>query len=116
MRPFIQMHSKEFDMALIQNLKLAGLAVLLATLVGCATVGRDFATHNVDQIHIGETTRAEIQTMFGEPWRTGVEDGKRTWTYGKYRWSAFGDAETTDLVVRFNQDGTVSSYVYNTTE
>jgi hypothetical protein len=54
--------------------------------------------------------------MFGEPWRTGIEDGKRTWTYGKYKWSAFGDAETTDLVVRFNQDGTVSSYVYNTTE
>ena len=43
-------------------------------------------------------------------------DGKRTWTYGKYKWSAFGEAETTDLVVRFNQDGTVSSYVYNTTE
>ncbi len=54
--------------------------------------------------------------MFGEPWRTGIEDGKRTWTYGKYKWSAFGEAETTDLVVRFNQDGTVSSYVYNTTE
>ncbi|CCG97203.1 hypothetical protein MARHY3749 [Marinobacter nauticus ATCC 49840] len=54
--------------------------------------------------------------MFGEPWRTGIEDGKRTWTYGKYRWSAFGDDETTDLVVRFNNDGTVSSYVYNTTE
>ena len=92
------------------------LVVLSLTVAGCATVGQDFATHNVDQIEIGETTRADIQTMFGEPWRTGTEDGKRTWTYGKYRWSAFGDAETTDLVVRFNQDGTVSSYVYNTTE
>ncbi|AMQ89237.1 hypothetical protein Q666_16310 [Marinobacter sp. ES-1] len=103
-------------MAVARHLKLAGMALLLATLVGCATVGRDFATHNVDQIRIGETTRADIQDMFGEPWRTGVEDGKRTWTYGKYRWSAFGDAETTDLVVRFNSDGTVSSYVFNTTE
>ncbi|MEP1215915.1 MAG: outer membrane protein assembly factor BamE [Marinobacter sp.] len=92
------------------------LLVLSITLTGCATVGHDFATHNVDQIEIGETTRSDIQEMFGEPWRTGIEDGKRTWTYGKYRWSAFGDAETTDLVVRFNQDGTVSSYVYNTTE
>lgn len=92
------------------------LAVVLATLVGCATVGRDFPTHNVDQIEIGETTRSDIQTLFGEPWRTGVEDGKRTWTYGRYRWSAFGEAETTDLVVRFNDDGTVASYVFNTTE
>jgi hypothetical protein len=107
---------KELDMAVTRHLKLAGFALLLAVLVGCATAGRDFSTHNVDQIRVGETTRAEIQDLFGEPWRTGLEDGKRTWTYGKYRWSAFGDAETTDLVVRFNSDGTVSSYVFNTTE
>lgn len=100
----------------MQNLKTAIFLVSVLIISGCATVGQDFATHNVDQIEIGETNRAEIQEMFGEPWRTGVEDGKRTWSYGKYRWSAFGDAETTDLVVRFNQDGTVSSYVYNTTE
>lgn len=96
-------------------LKMTALVAVL-TLAGCATVGKDFATHNVEDIAIGETTRSDIQALFGEPWRTGVEDGKRTWTYGKYRWSAFGDAETTDLVVRFNDDGTVSSYVYNTTE
>ena len=107
---------REFVMVAARSLKTTVLAILIAALAGCATVGRDFPTHNVDQIRIGETTRAEIQTMFGEPWRTGVEDGKRTWTYGKYRWSAFGDAETTDLVVRFNPDGTVSSYVFNTTE
>lgn len=103
----------------MRSVKSFSAIVLLAlslTFAGCATVGQDFATHNVDQIEIGETTRSDVQEMFGEPWRTGVEDGKRTWTYGKYRWSAFGDAETTDLVVRFNQDGTVSSYVYNTTE
>ncbi len=100
-------------------IRLFSKSVLLALsliLAGCATVGQDFATHNVAQITIGETTRSEIQEMFGEPWRTGIEDDKRTWSYGKYRWSAFGDAETTDLVVRFNDDGTVSSYVYNTTE
>lgn len=103
-------------MTRIQSVRaiLVGLSLLLV--VGCATVGRDFATHNVDQIEVGETTRSDIQEMFGEPWRTGIEDGKRTWTYGKYRWSAFGEAETTDLVVRFNKDGRVSSYVYNTTE
>lgn len=103
-------------MSMIDSIKKLSLAMVMAAMVGCATVGKDFATHNVDQIQIGETTRADIQEMFGEPWRTGIEDGKRTWTYGKYKWSAFGDAETTDLVVRFNPDGTVSSYVYNTTE
>lgn len=103
-------------MTTVRSFSAIALFSMLFIVAGCATVGQDFATHNVDQIEIGETTRADIQEMFGEPWRTGVEDGKRTWTYGKYRWSAFGDAETTDLVVRFNKDGTVSSYVYNTTE
>lgn len=103
-------------MSIIGSIKTASVALIMVAMVGCATVGKDFATHSVDQIQIGETTRTDIQEMFGEPWRTGIEDGKRTWTYGKYKWSAFGDAETTDLVVRFNEDGTVSSYVYNTTE
>lgn len=103
-------------MSIVGLVRSVSVGFVLAAIVGCATVGSDFATHNVDQIRIGETTRAEIQELFGEPWRTGIEDGKRTWTYGKYKWSAFGDAETTDLVVRFNPDGTVSSYVYNTTE
>lgn len=102
----------------MQGMKsLLGAGVLTAAVLaaGCATVGQDFPTHNVDEIKIDQTTRAEVQEMFGEPWRTGLEDGKRTWTYGTYRWSAFSDAETTDLVVRFNEDGTVDSYVYNTT-
>lgn len=102
----------------MQRMKsLLGASILASVVLaaGCATVGKDFATHNVDQIKVDETTRAEVQEMFGEPWRTGMEDGKRTWTYGKYRWSAFSDAETTDLVVRFNEDGTVDSYVYNST-
>ncbi|MDG5501221.1 outer membrane protein assembly factor BamE [Marinobacter sp. BGYM27] len=102
----------------MQRMKsLLGASILASVVLaaGCATVGKDFATHNVDQIKIDKTTRADVQEMFGEPWRTGMEDGKRTWTYGKYRWSAFSDAETTDLVVRFNEDGTVDSYVYNST-
>lgn len=92
---------------------LAGMIVVAA---GCASVGQEFPTHKVEEIKVGETTRSEIEAMFGDPWRTGLEDGKRTWTYARYRWSAFRDAETTDLVVRFRDDGTVDSYVYNTTQ
>ena len=53
-------------MALMRHLKLAGLAAVLITLVGCASVGRDFATHNVDQITIGETTRARSEEHTSE--------------------------------------------------
>ena len=102
----------------MHRLPIALLIALMsaALLGGCATVGEDFPTYKVEEIKIGETTRDDIQVMFGDPWRTGIEDGKRRWSYGKYRYSLFDDAETTDLVVRFNKDGTVSSYVYNTTE
>ncbi len=93
----------------------AGCLASVVLIAGCATVGHDFATQNVDQIQIGQTSRADIERMFGEPWRTGLKDGQRTWTYGKYRWSAFSDAQTTDLVVTFDKDGKVDSYVYNTT-
>ena len=95
---------------------LMAVALTTLTLAGCATVGEDFPKQKVAQIHIGETNREAIESMFGEPWRTGLEDGKRTWTYGRYRWSLFSEAQTTDLVVRFDDNGTVSSYVFNTTE
>ncbi|GAA3590433.1 MULTISPECIES: outer membrane protein assembly factor BamE domain-containing protein [Marinobacter] len=100
------------------SIKPVALATLLLTVTigGCATVGQDFATHNVDQIRLGDTTRDEVQRLFGQPWRTGLKDGQRTWTYGKYRWSAFDDAQTTDLVITFDDDGTVESYTFNTTQ
>jgi outer membrane protein assembly factor BamE (lipoprotein component of BamABCDE complex) len=89
-------------------------AVLVAlALSGCLTVGREFPTEPVSRIAIGHTTRDDIQRMFGEPWRTGVEDGRRTWTYGRYRYKLFGPAETCDLVVRFDANGNVASYTFN---
>jgi len=70
----------------------------------------------VSQIQIGKTTQAEIRSMFGAPWRTGVEDGQRTWTYGKYKYRLFGERSTTDLVVRFDRNNVVASYSFSTTD
>jgi hypothetical protein len=53
--------------------------------------------------------------MFGEPWRTGLEDGQRTWTYGYYKYNLLGASQTRDLVVRFDDAGTVRSYTFNST-
>jgi outer membrane protein assembly factor BamE (lipoprotein component of BamABCDE complex) len=83
--------------------------------IGCISVGNDFPVEPVRQIEIGTTTRDDVQRMFGDPWRTGIEDGQRTWTYGTYRYSLFGDASTRDLVVRFDDEGAVSSYTFNST-
>lgn len=93
------------------------LALLTLPVVsGCANVGREFPTDEVSSIKIGTTTMEEIRNRFGAPWRVGVENGQKTWTYGKYRYSLFGDAQTTDLVIRFDGKGVVQTYNYNTTD
>ena len=61
-------------------------------------------------------TRDQIRAIFGQPWRIGIEDGLRTWTYARYRYALFSAAETEDLIVRFNAQGIVVSYSFNTTE
>jgi outer membrane protein assembly factor BamE (lipoprotein component of BamABCDE complex) len=83
---------------------------------GCATVGQDFPDSLVPRIKTHETTQDQVRSMFGAPWRVGLEDGQQTWTYGRYRYSLFRDASTKDLVIRFDKKGIVSSYSFNTTE
>lgn len=97
-----------------QALCLVAFAALLTS--GCATVGEDFASDKVGLIRIGETTMQEVKATFGTPWRTGIENGQRTWTYGRYSYGLFAERRARDLVVRFDQDGVVASYTYSTTE
>lgn len=107
--------SKGVSVFIRESLTCFMAAAVLVT-ASCATVGRDFPDGRVSGIRLNETTRDEIRAMFGPPWRVGVEDGRRTWTYGRYRYSLFGEASTKDLVVRFDTQGMVVSYSYNTTE
>lgn len=96
-------------------IKIAGLVGLISMLSACATVGKPYAEHRVSDISLQETTKADIQAMFGNPWRTGLESGQETWTYGHYRYSLFAQDQTSDLVVRFNKAGKVVAYTYNRT-
>lgn len=93
---------------------ITSLALLL--IAGCATVGQEFPSESVAFLRIGETTQAQVRDEFGSPWRIGVENGQRTWTYGRYRYSAFSAAKTKDLVIRFDNSGLVRSYTFNTTD
>ena len=79
------------------------LIALSLPIISCMpTIGRPFAVHQVRQIENGETTKTEIRQMFGNPWRTGLEDGQRTWTYGEYSVNI-----TRDLVIRFDDQNVV---------
>ena len=96
------------------SLKVLLLTVLLAlTLSSCVTAGREFPEENVTKIELGKTTQEQIKELFGPPWRTGIEDGLVTWTYGSYQYQMFGNSMGSDLVVRFNENGTVVSYSYS---
>jgi len=89
------------------------MLILLSS--GCATVGKDFSVPEVSDITIGKTTQKEIREMFGSPWRIGIEDGQRTWTYGKYSYGLLGSKKAKDLVIRFDNRNVVSSYTFSTT-
>jgi len=99
-----------------QNSVLALCATLLLATVGCASIGRPFPSDKVKDIAIGKTTQTQIESMYGHPYRTGVEDGDVTWSYVDEHYVLFGDPRTTDLQVRFASDGTVKSYNYNTNQ
>ncbi|OHB33731.1 MAG: hypothetical protein A2X84_02890 [Desulfuromonadaceae bacterium GWC2_58_13] len=95
-----------------RKILVVGLILLLA---GCATVGRKFNVSGVPQISMGQTAKSDVMALFGTPWRTGIEDGRETWTYGYYKYSLFSDAKTRDLVLRFDPSGKVASYTFNST-
>ena len=94
------------------------IAILLvaAALAGCVTLGRPFDAGRIKSIEAGKTTQSQIQSLFGDPFRTGVDAGDVAWTYVNYHFGLLGPQRATDLVVKFKPDGTVKSYTYNTTE
>ena len=95
----------------------SGLFIMLTVLLSaCATVGKDFPVNEVSNISIGKTTQKELLVMFGSPWRTGIEDKHKTWTYGKYYYSLFSQEKATDLVIKFDNNNVVISYTYSTSE
>ena len=92
------------------------LAATLLFLSGCATIGEDFPANKVNNIQVGKTTQKDLRDMFGSPWRTGVEDGQPTWTYGNYIYGLFRAEKAKDLVIKFDDKKVVSSYTFSTTE
>ena len=94
---------------------LTTLMLLIAIslpVTGCMpTVGEAFPFDKVRQIEVDKTTMAEIREMFGDPWRTGLENGDKTWTYGEY-----GVNLSRDLVIRYDEQNVVKSYSFSSSE
>jgi hypothetical protein len=87
--------------------------VALTLLSGCISIkfGREFPSPDPPAMVAGQTDKAALQRMFGEPYQVGVDSGDVTWRwfYGRHE----GGADITkDLTVRFNADGTIKSYSF----
>ena len=93
-----------------RHLAISALVTVLSVpFYGCMpSVGRPFPVEHVRQIEIDKTTKAEVRQMFGEPWRTGIEDGFRTYTYGEYNVKM-----SRDLVIRFDENDLVKSFSFS---
>jgi outer membrane protein assembly factor BamE (lipoprotein component of BamABCDE complex) len=100
----------------LHKLFLSLACVTLFLLSGCASIGNDFPVSELTTIEIGKTTQKQVRDMLGSPWRTGLESGQKTWTYGSYSYSLFKDNKAKDLVIRFDQNNVVASYTFSTTE
>ncbi len=92
---------------------LSYLMVLLAAFVfvGCGSVGRNFDSANVKNVHNKVTTQAQIVEWFGEPFKKGRENGNTMWTY-QYDTYSSGESKSKDLVLLFDSAGKVIAYRY----
>jgi hypothetical protein len=99
-----------------KNLLFASCVSLILATAGCVSIGRPFPTDKIKDVVLGKTTQAEIESSYGHPYRTGLEDGDVTWSYVDEHAGLFSQPRTTDLLVRFNADGTVKSYTFNTNQ
>lgn len=91
---------------------LTGMLFLAAliTFTGCSNVGSNFDVNLAQQIQKGKTTQAEIQNMFGNPYKTGVQNAHPAWVFEYDQYRAIGADASKDLIVVFNDDKTVRSY------
>lgn len=106
--------SRHWRIARLGALLVSALATS-TLLTGCATIGQEFSASHVPEIKVGQTRKQDIKEMFGSPWRTGMEDGHPTWTYGIYKYELFGASDTQDLLIRFDNQGLVRSYTFSST-
>jgi len=77
---------------------------------GCGSVGKDFDESLYANIAKGTTTQKEIQSMFGPPFKKGVQNGYPVWTYEYNYVNSFGTDIIKDMIIVFEKNGVVKSH------
>jgi type IV pilus biogenesis protein CpaD/CtpE len=89
------------------KLKMAGLAILMMALFGCASMDQsnvnDIDSTKVNQIVKGQTTTHELMVLFGEP------DSKLIIAENNEQWIYKGRFKELDVILI---NGVVQNYIY----
>ena len=86
------------------------LLVSLLFVYSCGSTGKNFNESLYKNIIAGTTTQKEIQAMFGPPFKKGVQNDFKTWTYEYNFYNALGNNITKDMNIVFTQNGVVKSH------
>lgn len=92
-----------------------GIIILVGIILlpgGCGTAGKSFDTSKVESIVNGTSTRSDIKKIFGEPFKTGIQNGQPIWVYEDSHYSIIREETSKDLIIIFNPDGIVQSYQF----
>ena len=96
-----------------------GLIILVGTILlpgGCGTAGKSFNASKIGSIVNGTTTRLDIKKIFGEPFKTGIQNGQSIWIYEDHHYSIISNDSSKDLIIIFGANGVVQSHQFMSSE
>jgi hypothetical protein len=56
--------------------------------------------------------QSDIKKIFGEPFKTGIQNGQPVWAYENHQYSILRDHTSEDLIIIFSSDGIVQSHQF----
>tara|TARA_B100000686_G_C16550313_1_gene842181 strand:+ start:159 stop:497 length:339 start_codon:yes stop_codon:yes gene_type:complete len=77
---------------------------------GCGSVGKNFDESLYKKIVKGTTNKNDIQAMFGDPFKKGIQNGYPVWTYEYNYVNSFGKDIIKDMTIVFYRNGFVKSH------
>ncbi|MDP7557443.1 MAG: outer membrane protein assembly factor BamE [Nitrospinaceae bacterium] len=89
---------------------------IILILGGCGTAGKNFDESKISKIANGTTTRAELRKMFGEPFKTGIQNGQPVWVYEYNSYDPVNNDKSKDLIIIFGPNGVVQSHQFMSSE
>jgi len=104
------------------NVKLflsLGFLVVSLTDLGCGTSGKEFNSSLFDSIENGHTTKQEVESMLGSPFKKGFQNGNEIWIYEHNEYKAFrmfGEDTSKDMVIIFDEDKVVKTHLFMTSQ